>query len=267
MGSARDLVLDAARSLVGSLLLGMPLLYTMETWWLAWRLPAWLILAYAVGGLAVISLVSHHVGARAHHHRSGLVGELQAFAQLFATSFLAAVLVLLLLGIPEVVSPAPDLLRLALLQVVPLGLGATLTELALERAEAEENESSFIREAAVFAAGALFFSLPAAPTEEMQLIAAHAGAKRLALVVVASLALTYLTLYVLEFRGHSGRADGVLVQVGETAAAYVIALLVALGLLAGFGHLLQATFAEAMQETVTLGFVASLGGAAARVVL
>lgn len=270
--SAREELLAVARSLVGALLLGVPLLYTMETWWLGWRLPAWLMLAYSLGGLAFISLVAHVSGyrRRERHDEPPFLRELRAFARLFATSLVAGVLVLLLLGIPEDGAGAADLLRLTLLQIVPLGLGASLTNLLLEGAEEDDEDVGFLKEAGTFAAGALFFALPIAPTEEMELIAAHAGPGRIALLIVTSLVLTYLTLYVLRFRGHRGRLAGAasaLEQAGETAAGYAIAFLVAAGLLAGFGHFLDVTLSEAVQETAALAFVGCLGGAAGRVVI
>ena len=272
-GKARRRLLDLARSLVGALLLGVPLLYTMETWWLGWRLPAWLLLLYSVGGLVVISVLTHFVGYHKEDHPDGsrVVQEAKAFLELFATSFVAGVIVLLLMGIPQDRFASPDVLRLALIEVVPLGLGASLTNLALSSAEDEQEDGSdFVKEGATFAVGAVFFALPIAPTEEMQLIAAHAGPWRLVALLLASLVITHLTLYVLNFRGHAGRHKGAgsfLVQAGETMTGYAIALVVSLGLLGGFGHLLEANLSETLQEGVTLAFVASLGGAAARVVV
>lgn len=263
---------DLARGTIGALLLGMPLLYTMETWWLGWRLPAGLLLAYALGGLGVVMVAVHHVGfhERGVERDRSALAQLGDFLELLASSLAAALVVLALFGIVAWGDRPEQVVRLALVQVVPLGLGAAITNRALAHAEGDASSHGFRGEMATFAVGALFFSFPAAPTEEMQLIAAHAGPWRLALVVVASLLLTYLALYVLEFRGKAGRAQAMgsrTLQFGETAAGYVLALLLSALLLAGFGHFQGVTFHEGVQLTIVLGLLASLGGAAARVVV
>lgn len=199
---------DIGRSVVGALLLGLPLLYTMETWWLGWRLPAWMVLTYAFGGLVLVSVVVHHVGFHKGHaeKEEHLRKEVLDFFELFMTSFLTGVLVLFMFGIIEFAEDLGDVVRLALIQVVPLGLGAAITNRALGSAESENKESvDFRREGAIFALGAIFFILPVAPTEEMELIAAHAGPYRMVGIVVASL--------LVDREGHaaataSGRLEG-----------------------------------------------------------
>lgn len=274
--STRAVLRDLGRSIVGALLLGVPLIYTMETWWLAWRMPAYALLLFAFGGLAAVLVTTRYIGF--HEEVAGreetLRDVLEDFLELTFSSFVAAYSVLLLFGILETGDSINEAVRLGLIQIVPLGLGAAIANRVL-RAGEEDDQKGFFEEMAIFALGAAFFAFPASPTEEMELMAAHAGWWRLAVLVLASIVVTYLVLYELEFRGHRGRTAGARgagpkglgARLGETIAGYCVALLVGGALLAGYGHFVSVTFAEAVQQLVVVGFLASLGGAAARVVI
>ena len=272
---ARQFGQDFARSTIGALNLGMPLLYTMETWWLAWRLPIWVLGAFAFGGLAVIALATNFVGFEGSRPgRDKSWGRLaQDFVTLMLSTFVAAYAVLLLFGIVELGDPAQDVVRHGLIQVVPLGLGAAIANVVFQSVDKEKEQGetpSFGKEAATFGLGAAFFAFSVAPTEEMELMAAHAGWWRLVLVAAGTLVFTYLVLYVIEFRGRAGRLAGMQsrwLQWGETLVGYAIALAVSVFLLFGYGHLLDVTPPEMVQKTVVLSMIASFGGAAARVVV
>jgi putative integral membrane protein (TIGR02587 family) len=272
MEDIRSLLKDSGRSIVGGLILGLPLLYTMETWWLAWRLPAWLLLSFALGGLVLILVAVRFVGWRKDHPgKSPLRVAVRDFFDLVLHSFVGAYLVLLLFGVIELNTPWPEVVRHAAVQVVPFGLGAAIANRALkEDGNGNGGGRTVRKEAATFAIGGIFFALPIAPTEEMELMAAHAGWWRLALVPVLAILLTYLALYELQLRGSAARSDGAgrpLYQVGEVFGGYVLALGLAALMLAGLGHFVMGSYEEIVQKTVVLSFVTSIGGAAARVVI
>src|SRR5687767_3999323 len=93
---------DAARALVGALLVGTPLAFTMETWWLGWTLPAWLVLAYGLGGMALIAFLVHHVGFREGEREEWTWKEhLVDGLQLVATAFVASLGMLALIGVVD----------------------------------------------------------------------------------------------------------------------------------------------------------------------
>lgn len=262
---------DLGRMVIGGLVLGMPLLYTMETWWLAWRLPTHVILAFSLLGLvavfALVDLVGFEEGDPGHD--KSLLALARDFLELVLASAVTSLAVLLLFGIVEWGDSLSNVVRLTAIEIVPVGLGGAIADAALKSAEEEGDPTSFAREAGIFGLGAVFFALNVAPTDEVVLMAAHAGWTRLALVVPAAVALTYLALYELEFRGERGRAAGsasAWMQWGEATAGYVIALAASALLLAAYGHL-TTPLLENVQKVVVLSFVASLGGAAARVVI
>ena len=85
---------------------------------------------------------------------------------------------------------------------------------------------------------------------------------------VFSLVVVYLALYQLEFKGQAGRSRSEWkFETGTTFIAYAVGLVVSAFLLAAFGHFREATVSVMVQETLVLAFPASLGAAAAEVVI
>ena len=166
--------------------------------------------------------------------------------------------------------------RTALLQVVPLGFGAALANRLLHEAEDGDDDSAEERtlheNVAVFAAGAIFFSLPLGASIEMNILAANADWPRMAAIIASSLLITYLILYELEFRGQSRRRSGererrgMLIQAGQTCIVYAVGVGVSALLLWGFGYL-TFTLAVNVQKVVVLSLPTTVGSAAARVIL
>lgn len=274
MRPARAEVLrDQGRGVAGALLIvGTTFLYTMETWWLAWELPMTSLLGYAFAGLAVVFLVTRNVGFRRDEDRRRKRRSwrlLTDYSELLLQSFLTAYLVLLLLGIIDLNESPATIVRLGLLQVVPLGFGASLANVVLAESEDDSPEGDFPRNVAVFSLGAMFVVFPVAPTQEMEVIARHMDWERTALLVVAALAVSHLLLYELDFRGQSMRVEGRTkgYQVGTAFVVYAVAALVSIALLAAFGHFAGTTLTEGVQQIVVLSFPASIGASAGEVVI
>lgn len=273
MRAARAWARDLGRSSVGALALGLPLLYTMETWELADTLPDAVLVAYVGLGLVGIAFAARAVGfaprKRRREHGRTLVAHL---VELLVASVVTATLALSLLGVLRVPAAPWETARHALVHVVPLGLGAAVANLLLHEADAEREEAPppFRREMAIFALGAAVFAFPIAPTEEMDTIAQAIGPVRVVLMAIASLLVSHIVLYVIEYRGHAGRRAGTPSawhRWGETLAGYALALGIAAFLLFAHGHVNIADPLGAAEKVVILGLVASFGGAAARVVL
>lgn len=190
------------------------------------------------------------------------------FFEILVQSFVAAYVFFLLFGLIELREPVSVVARLGLVQVVPLGFGASLANQVLTGSEGGQ-APSFTTGLAVAALGATFIATPIASTGEVVILAADAGWLRLAAVVVATLVVTKLMLYELEFRGQKHRIEGVgrMSQWAETAVVYAVATTVSFGLLAMFGQLEGWNLLVWVQKTVVLVFPASIGGSAARVVL
>lgn len=263
---------EQGRGVVGGLLvIGLADMYTMEMWWHGWQLPAWLLLSYGVVGLGLVLAVTHFVGFRDARTDDGgpvIGGLVRDFAELVLQSLLAAALVLVLFGVVDASTSPLVLVRLLVGLVVPMGFGAALAN-ALLTGEKEGEMTQFPKNLGLFAVGATFVVGPIAPTEEMTLIAAHAGYGRLAALVVASVLASYAIMFELEFMGQRRRVSdrATFSLATEAVQAYAVALVVAAGLLGSYGHFLGSPAGVWVQKSVVLGFPGTVGASAAQVVL
>ncbi len=270
------------RGVTGALVVsGVTILLTVEMWWLARQRPASNMIAYAVIGLGVVLFITRSSGFRVEEEDENNpeydpVRLTVNFAELVLQSVVAAVVVLFVYGVIDASSSLHVVARTALLQVVPLGFGAALANRLLHEAEDGDDDSAEERtlheNVAVFAAGAIFFSLPLGASIEMNILAANADWPRMAAIIALSLLITYLILYELEFRGQSRRRSEererreMIIQAGQTCIVYAVGVGVSALLLWGFGYL-TFTLAVNVQKVVVLSFPTTVGGAAARVIL
>lgn len=271
---ARVALHDLGRGMVGALLFGAPVLFTMETWWLGRTLHPAYVLGYVVVGLLLVLGLLRVVGFRDDESPPVRPPRLAVdFALLLLEALLAAFVVLLALGVLRPGDSLVTMARVALLQVVPLGLGAAIANRLLGERHEEDPEThreGLARNVGLFALGAVFYTFPLAPTEEVELLASSAGWVRMPFLVALSVVVTYLSLYVLEFRGHHRRVQLMpqgWLRWGEACLGYATAFAAGALMLLAFGHFSDGTFATWLQDAVVLAFPAALGGSAARVVL
>lgn len=268
-----DELREQGRGVVGALLVvGLALSYTMEVWWHGWQLPVTTLLVYAVVGLGAVLAITRYIGFRTQETDPKHLGPMRVvtnFTELLAQSFVTAYVVLLLFGIIDFSSSPYTIARLGFILVVPMGFGAALANHVLGGEEKGEEPFQFPKNLGLFALGAIFLAAPIAPTQEIELIAAHAGWWRLAAIVIASILASYLMLFELEFKGQKQRLEGhsAVTMWGNTFIAYLVAFVVSLAMLAAFGHFSTTPPAVWVQEAIVLSFIGSIGGSAAEVVM
>jgi putative integral membrane protein (TIGR02587 family) len=255
------------RGVAGGAILGVPLLYTQETWLHGRTVSPVVIVAGLVGVFGVNVALSFFVGFRpGRTHRpieDATVG--------MGLSVLLAALLLVLL---DRVGPGTSLenaLGVITLTAIPVSLGFSVGAALAPvggGAKAEEIRGGG-GDLLVAAAGALVFALNIAPTAEPILLATELDGIRLALVVVASLVLPYLMVFYAEFGGREQRvaSDGATQgPITETLLAYAVAFAVCAAMLAMFGRV-DAVNGAAMARAVTLAFPASIGAALGRLLV
>lgn len=268
-----------ARASGGALLFGVPLLFTMEMWWIGevvspQRLGAMLAAAF------LINVVLARLGGFRDGER-GWRGDVGEAVESIAVAVVFSAAILLALGRIDTGTPASAVIGVIGVQVVPLSLGATVANLVFSpdvgRASSGKQREhgtpmqELLNDVAATAAGALFIGFSIAPTGEVPMLAVSLGP----VTSVAVLLLTMIAGYMIVFASgfdpsHRQRHVGGLFQrpISETVLATVIALAVAAGMLVVMGQIGAGdSLNGALAQILVLGVPAGIGGAAGRVVV
>ncbi|MCW2928447.1 MAG: hypothetical protein JWM86_2415 [Thermoleophilia bacterium] len=265
------------RDLGGSLLFGVPLVYTMEVWWIGQTSQTGVIAVMVLVGALVASLLRFAVIPDL-----GGPGALLAGARCAAMSVLVATLFALCIG---VLSPGDGIAKwfgTASALGVPLAFGAALGSVLFRQAgrdgepddEASSgdggggtiDDSTPVRDMSAAVLGALFLALPIAPTDEVPLTASMLDPVRVALVVPVALLTCYVILFATGFLEHRGRQHrGFLATASVVTTTTAIAFLVVTALLLAFGQIDSATPPEwLIRQVAALAPPAVIGAAAGR---
>ena len=273
---------DALRSIAGGLLFGVPLLYTMEVWWLGQTSSS----AHALVGLLItvvpIALLIGIVGFRRRPDVTIADIAVDVVTAVGLGVFVVTVVLVVLQRI-TLQTPLVTAAQMIVFEVAPFAFGAAIAGEVFartanrEKGEAEDGDDerqtvngATLSDLAATAMGAAFVAMSIAPTEEVPMLVT--GLERLWLVVliVAALVVTYLIVFAAGFGDQDARhqQEGLLQHPRtETAFAYLVSLVVAAGLLWFFRNLSVHDPATALAEAVVLSFPAAIGGAAGRLVV
>lgn len=263
----RAYVRDLARAFAGALVFNIPLLMTMEMWEQGVAMDRWRLLAFILAGLPLLYGLAFYAG---FSKRRGLVNDALDTAVALAVGFVTASVLLILFGVVEWDAPPREALGMVALQVVPGAMGALLARRQLSGdggGDTDENQASYIGELFLMAAGALFFALNIAPTEEMILIAYKATPAHSLALIAASILLLHLIVFKAGFAGQEEADHPLKAFFHFTVPGYAIALAVSLFALFVFGRIEGHSVAGVVQTMIVLGFPASIGAAAARLLV
>lgn len=278
--SVATTVRDLVRAAGGGLLVGLPLLFTMEMWSHSFLLPSWKIVVLL--GVAFVVVVGYSAlsGFRRDRTWSELIIDSVETMGIAAVVSTAA---LLLLGRIGLETGLRDAVGKIALEMIPIAFGVSLAGAQLaspddDPEDAEEQGSTVGDRAGVGAFGRLFiaggagllFALNVAPTDEPMILGIEAAWWLLLMVIPATLTITFALVFYADFRG--GRplevGDSPLDHpVTETLAAYAVSLLVSLLLLWAFGRTDGASWSAIVGQAIMLAVVASFGAAAGRLLV
>jgi putative integral membrane protein (TIGR02587 family) len=191
-------------------------------------------------------------------------------------AILVAVAMLAVLGRLEPELGAQTLVGRVALLSIPVAFGTALAATVLSEPEqggGREPVGSLGR-LLVAAGGALTFALNVAPTDEVRIIGSEADAGLLLATIAATLVISLGIVFVVDLPGGRGgslleaQGGGPLeTPLGETIAAYGIALVVSFVLLWAFGLAEGLGLRAVVGHVVMLGTLAAFGSAAARLLV
>ncbi len=154
------------------------------------------------------------------------------------------------------------------LETLPAAVGASYARSQLRQTSADPQQGGYGHELFLMTAGAVVFAANVAPTEEIVLLAAEATAWHGLALVALSLLLMHAFVYWVGFTGEEQAQHGPLhAFVSLTVVGYALAVAVAAYLLWTLGRFDQTGGAMIVMESIVLALPASLGAAAARLIL
>ncbi len=263
----RNYLRDLGRAFAGALVFSIPLLMTMEMWEAGVAMAPWRLLLFVGSGLPLLYGLAYYAG---FSNRRGLLNDLLDTAVALAVGFITASILLILFGVVDWNASPREALGMVAIQAVPGALGALLARKQLsggDKGDTDEDQASYMGELFLMSAGALFFALNIAPTEEMILIAY----KTTAVHALGLIALSVLLLHLIVFRaGFAGQeeADRPLEAfLYFTLPGYAIALGISLFVLFVFGRTDGHSIDGVLHTMIVLGFPAAIGAAAARLLV
>ena len=262
-----------ARAFGGAVFFALPLLMTMEMWWLGFYMDRVRLLILMAAMLPLLIALDHYSGFEetASWREDALDGMIA-----YGVGITASLVILLLFSVVTVDQPMGEIVGKVAVEAVPASFGAVLANSQLAGSGAGDHKhdrkqnAGYGAELLFMLAGAVFLAFNVAPTEEMILIAFMMTPWHALALSVASVVMMHGFVYGSGFRGTPQAPTGTpgwSLFVRFTLPGYAVALLVSAYVLWTFGRFEGSTLYACVEMTLVLGFPASLGAAAARLIL
>lgn len=269
--AARAFAIGLARAFGGALIFSLPILMTMEMWWLGFSISNFKLALLLVLTIPLLVGLSHYMG---FEDTFGLKDDaLDAFVAL-AVGFVAGAITLSLFSVIESGMSAHEIIGKVSIQAVPGSIGAMFAQSQLggdqKKKEEKKRHAGYGGEVFIMAAGALFLAFNVAPTEEMILIAQQMSAWHSIALALVSILIMHAFVYTVEFQGTASIPPGTpfwSVFLRFTILGYAVALSMSAYMLWTFGRTEGLAFAQTISILIVLGFPSAVGAAAARLIL
>lgn len=274
-GEVRKFLTGLARGTAGALLFALPMLMTMEMWFLGLYINPWRLLLLCVLNIPLLFLLARRIGfENIHSWGQALRDAITAYG----LGIIVSAAVLLLFGILDDQLTASRAVAKVALQSVPASIGALLGRSQLgqhsddddEEDDEYSGETGYLHELFMMMVGALFLSLNVAPTEEMILIAYKVTPYHILALSLLSIAVMHGFVYALHFKGSHQLDEGQQWWqsfIRFTLPGYVVAIAISIYTLWTFERLDHTSLSQIMNAAVILGVPASIGAASARLIL
>jgi putative integral membrane protein (TIGR02587 family) len=273
IGPNRDYAMGLARAFAGAILFGLPLLMTMEMWFLGISVHPGRLLTFLCVNFVILVGLSRFGG---FERTDTLAEDVMDALAACGVGILGSAAVLWLLAIVDGSMPIDEIAGKIAIQSVPASFGAMIARKQLGSGETAADEEAAIRGAGyggqlfLMAAGALFLAFNVAPTEEMILIAYMMSTWHLLALVAISVLLLHLFVYRIGLAGQKAMPEGVggpRTFLIYSIPGYGIALAVGLFVLWTFGRTDGTAVDQIAATMAVIAFPGALGAAIARLVV
>ncbi len=280
----RDEIKEIVSGASGGFLFGIPLLYTMEVWFIGSYVQPAILLGILAVTLIIVFLFNRIEGFRPQESDT-LLGAIAETIETLAIGITCATMMLVILQRIDLHTSLSEALGKIVFEGVPFSLGVTFSrsllggeaEVDLDRRKPNKSKTNTVDRLvwqdtiADFSAtliGALFIAFSIAPTDEVTLLAASSSPFWLLLIMVASLLISYGIVFVSNLtKSKQRRQQQGLFQspLSETVISYLISLLTGMLMLWFFQKLaVSDPWFIWLRYSIILGLPATIGGAAGR---
>ena len=268
----------------GGFLFGIPLLYTMEVWFIgSYVMPAILLTILAVT-FTIVLLINRIEGFRPQESKT-IPGAIAETIETLAIGIVCATLMLIILQRIDLQTSLNEALGKIIFEGVPFSLGVAFSRSLLSgdaevdldeqnnsQSQSEPNKSlvwkDTLGDLVATLIGALFIAFSIAPTDEIRVLAASASPFWLLLIMAASLSISYGIVFASEITNYQQRLKqpGIFQRPSsETIISYLVSLLASMLMLWFFQKLtIGDPWSTWLRYSIILGLPASIGGAAGR---
>lgn len=271
---------EYGRGLTGGLLFSLPMLYTMELWWAGFIANTMQLVIYFMVGISLLLLYNRYVGIR---NDSSII---ECLLESFEEMGLAILLTLFILWITGRISEVMSLSEISgkvVVEAVTVAIGISVgkSQLGSDKKDDEEAQEKdddtealerpdLIRAISIALCGAILIASNVAPTEEVVVIAMESEVYKIFIIAVLSIGIGGAVLYYINFTGTEQMA----VASGQhrkalagTIIMYAIALSSSAFMLWFFGRFAGLELGGIIAQTIVLGFPATLGASAGRLLI
>lgn len=280
---------DIVRGTSGGFLFGIPLLYTMEVWWIGSQISPPEMLTILALTFVVVFLLNRTEGFRKTQSKQ-ILDTLMDSVEALAIGIICVTFLLIVLGEIRLGTSSNEALGKVILESVPFSLGAALAGAFLsgdrwsssnsQDSDNHKNQANHKHQPQVNATladigatliGAMIIAFNIAPTDEVPMLNASVSPPWLLVIVATSLLISYGIVFEAGFTTQKKRRQqqGLFQRpISETVVSYLVSLLAAALMLLFFHKLsFNDPWTLWLNYTLVLGLPATIGGAAGRLAL
>ncbi|HWV24799.1 MAG TPA: TIGR02587 family membrane protein [Thermomicrobiales bacterium] len=266
---------DFIRAFSGAYIFGVPLLFTMEMWWIGDYISPYRLMIF-LGTALVANLGLTWVAG--FKRQSTFATSIDEAIDAVAVGLISGFIMLVILNQVRLGDTAESVLGKVVVQAIPLSIGASVANQVFGTTGKKQRQGegtalrlspakAFLSDVGATVIGGIFIGFSVAPTDEVPVLAASLEYRHLMALIGFSLVISYGIIFAGGFR--ADQPPGLFQRpVTETILAYIVSLLVAFGSLYLFGQIdLGNPPLSIIQQTVVLGVPTTVGGAAGRLVI
>lgn len=264
---------EYGRGIAGGLIFSLPLLFTMEMWWIGFIAHPARLAVGLLGTFVLLLGYNRFAGLRNDASFGEVV--IDSIEELGLGLVLSAA-ILFLLGRVHSAMPHNEIVGQIVVEAMTIAIGVSVGTAQLGGDEEkdsgmneEEDEPSYVGQVIMAFCGAFLFAANVAPTEEIILLAIENRPVATLGIAILSLSLSALIVEFSEFRGSNSFSShgNWIIVLRSIIVTYAVALVASACLLWFFGRFEGNSSAINLAQVVVLGFPAALGASAGRLLV